>query len=698
MSGKRDGRSLIKILETQVVESESQLDEVGEQRERNHRYYTIQKFGNERRGGSHHVSADVFDAVEAKKAFFKETFFSGRKPVKIVPGATGSQDEADQRTAYANQVLRRNDWEGLCRDGWHDAFVAKRMIVFCEWSPEESQEEIEVQGLTAMHLQQAAQQNPRLIDINPVEGVIENVVIAGQQMQVFSGTLEQTLDESKVAVRLIQPERYYRDGNVANVIDGMFVGFSEEIPRAELIKRKYDPEQVAELKTDYRFGRQEEEWARKSHDGSARRRQRQKRQKEQQEVTVYRTWTWIDLSEYDEAFNRQPNPEIDPESLVFVEIHWACGELLRYADGSPAMHEREPGQFHEYTEYKISHAEHGMSTADVLASTQRTKSTLKRLIVDNQVRVNTSRYEAKRNSLKNPRELLEGHVGGVIWSNDGQSVRALEQPLLSPLTFNTLEMLDREKEERGAPSRLSQGLNTDAVRYQNADNMIERLTDAANKRTARAARDFACFIGQVMNTICIIAQRHDQMSYQMEIAGKQVMVSPSNWRTAEYEYEVQTALTPEEGVKYAQVLLTMDAQKTLKAQQGREAGDPSWAIMYGAEQQHALFDDVYDALGVADTSRYMLRPDSPQYQQAMMMHQQQQMMMQQAMQQQQMAQHSLLERNVADAERRTMLEGLKTQSDIADTYSDNERADRQLAQDKVLKLEELKVRRSSGGR
>ena len=44
---------LVYTLETQVTESETSAYEVGEQRERNHRFYSLEPMGNDQKGRSH---------------------------------------------------------------------------------------------------------------------------------------------------------------------------------------------------------------------------------------------------------------------------------------------------------------------------------------------------------------------------------------------------------------------------------------------------------------------------------------------------------------------------------------------------------------------------------------------------------------------------------------------------------------------
>jgi hypothetical protein len=91
---------------------------------------------------------------------------------------------------------------------------------------------------------------------------------------------------------------------------------------------------------------------------------------------------------------------------------------------------------------------------------------------------------------------------------------------------------------------------------------------------------------------------------------------PASWTDDDLSMDVAVALTPEEGKEHAQMLLMM--HQTMMA-------DPELATIYHVPQKHALMDAVFDALGVSDSTPYMMRPDSEEYRQAMQ--QQQQMAM-----------------------------------------------------------------------
>ena len=668
--GKREARRLAYTLEAQLNESDSGMFEVGEQRERNHRYYTLQPLGNEQRGKSAYISPDVLDSVENKKALFKETFLTGRQVVKFKT-TTANPTEADAKTAYVEMQLRRNDKSRLFRDGWHDAFIAKRMVVLIEWREETRTVSLDINGASQQQVMQ-------LIAMQQQNGTIVGVDQSNVQQQqgTFFGSLDIEFDDSFAHIELVQPERYYRDPNASYPEDAMWNTFEEDIGRGELVLRGYDPDVIDGLSLDYRFRSEEEDSSRKAHDRSWTRRRQHKRTKEQETVTAYRTWTWIDMLDHDPAIAEELG--VEDNVMRLYEIHWSQGTILRWADGSLAIREAEECPFYEWTEYKISHAEHGMADADVVSHTQRTQSILKRLIVDNQNMRNTSRYEVLVGGLKNPRDLLDNRIGGIVWTKRQGSVTPLPTPELSPLTFNVLQMLQMDNDKRSGLSDLAKGMNSDAVRYQNAEGLIDKMTTAGNRRVMTAARDWAeTFLVPVSQYIVRLGMENDKNQTQLEVGGRVIPVAPSQWTDTENEMAVAKALTPDEGKQHAQMLLAM--HQTMSQ-------DPQMAMLYGVPQKHALMDEVFDAIGVDDTTRFMMRPDSPQFAQAMQQQQQQQQMMMQ----QQQAFQEFQQRMAMSLDRR---EWERLNMDATDKMADNVREDDKLDHEKAIDWEEVSIER-----
>ena len=672
-------KNLTSLLESQLIENEAKLSEVGAQREQNHRYYTMQPLGNEIEGRSQYVSADTMDVVESKKSYFREAFFSGRQVCKFLPGDRESKQDADAKTAYVERQLKKNHWYQLFRDGLHDAFVAKRCVYHVEWLEDSEYVMLDVTGADPMQIQWQIQQMDGIVGMDD----------SGMEMDEagnMHGTMRVEVDRSRVALKLIQPERYYRDPYASYPEDSSFVAYEEDLTRSDLVDQGYDPEQIASLKTDHKFRREEEDNARKAHDSSWTRRRQHKRVEEQEIVTTYWSYTYLDLSKYiDDA----------PDDVRLYKIRWGMGEVLRYppdenGESAFAIEEVSEMPFIEWSQYKVSHAESGMCDADVIAHTQKTASTLKRLAIDNQQMRNSSRWEAVQGAIKNPRDLLNNSIGGVLWTRQLGSVQPLPAPELSPMTMNIMEMLDRDKEDRTGNSRLSKGVNSDAMSNQNAGSMIDRLTNASNRRVMNECRDYAeTLLVPLMRQIYRLGVRHDRSMYQFEVAGQQMQASPEQWSEPAPECAVQVALTPEEGAKQAMGLMQMHQMMSM---------DPVLGQLYGAQQRHALMDDLFDALGVSDTSRYMIMPGSPEHQQMMMQQQQEMMQQQQQMMQQQMMQQQLMQSaDQREWQRVRIEEAEKISIGGLNTAQDNQRADEELEHKKVIDFEKLALERAKLG-
>jgi len=254
-------------------------------------------------------------------------------------------------------------------------------------------------------------------------------------------------------------------------------------------------------------------------------------------------------------------------------------------------------------------------------------------------------------------------------------VKALEQPQLSPVVFGVIQMLDRDSEARKGMSDLATGMNVGAVNNQNAADMIERLANAGMRRVSMGARSFANdFYAPLMQCIIKTAMKHDKSTTAIEAAGKQVQISPAQW-SQDLEMDIEVALTPQEAEATTIKLLAVDA---------RLMADPSMAPLYGLKQKHALWDTIYELMGIKDSTRFLASPDSPEVRQQFQRAQQQ---------------------AAQAAERAAKLEGFQTQAikdqldlgwatlnnKILDVKHDNDLEDKQFLVDTMFRGRELRL-------
>ena len=666
-------KGLVGKLEEMLRDSDVATSDVGEQRERNHRYYALEPLGNEQKGRSHYIDPAVLSSVESKKALFSETFLSSREVVEFSPGR-GTQDEADAKGAYVKKVFKDNQYERLFRDAWHDAFVAKRCTVWLSWERDTEVVELQFTGALSQVVNQQVQMQGNVVNVDTSELESFPIPSIGQPQFVHSGVVRVEIDASKVKLDLIAPEKVYRDPN-ADYTDTSLWNIQEiEVSKGMLIDAGYDPDQVNKLTHDYTYSSREEDYARKAHDQSYTSDYQKGATNEQTIVTTYKARVWLALDE-DSVDGFTPKTS----DMRLYEVCWGGNEILRYEDGTPHIEEIDAMDVYEWSEMKIAHAENGLCTADVEAASQKNLSLLKRGIIDNMHMVNNTRYEAVHDRLFNPRDLLDNVIGGVVFSEAIGSVATLAQPPLSPLTLPAIEMISRDSEERSGVSSLAKGMNSDVIKNQNADSMVERLTNAGTRRVMAAARDFAkTFLVPLMQGIVTLGMKHDQTQDQMESGGRIVPIIPQQWQDDIHDMDIAVALTPDEAQSMAQKMILMH---NLKSQ------DPAIGAMYGPEQRHAFYDSVYELMGVKDSTPYLLPPESPEYQQAMQQNAQQAQQAQMMAQQQQQFQMMMMQR---EQQRRDD----ELANKILDTTHDNELDDEKFQWDRYTDQAEIQIERS----
>ena len=297
--------------------------------------------------------------------------------------------------------------------------------------------------------------------------------------------------------------------------------------------------------------------------------------------------------------------------------------------------------------------------------------------------VNSSDYEAVDGKILNPRDLISGALSKVVWTKQIGSVAPLAQPPLSPMTMPLISMLKQDVDERSGMSSLARGMNTDALRYQNSNDMVERLTNAGNARPSMQARDFArTFLVPMYQYIARLGMRYDTSQSVMEAGGRQIPIVPSQWKDEEMEMETSVALTPDEAQEMAQRMLMMDSKLTMEKQT-----DPSLGLMYGAKQKHALLDMVWELMGVKDATPYLVPPDSQEYQQAVQAQQQAQQQQQQIAMQKEKFQIDMVKS--ADSREWKKLEG-----DQVNTLADNLLEEEKFDWQKFVDTQEIQIEKT----
>jgi hypothetical protein len=650
---------LSSMLEAYINDSmHSQGSELSNQRQENHRYYSLEKFGDEQPGRSGHISADVLDQVESAKSYYREAFLGSRRPIKFTSQKAGD-NAYRQATEYAVQLFfEDNSGHDFLRDSLHDALVAKRCVAYISMERNVTFQTQDFMG---------PQEQLQLILARPeVEGTVGKI---RPQPNGLISTKIKIRNEAKIPrLTLIKPEFFARDQNATYVRDATHASFYEQYTRAELCHMGFDYDEVMELKADYKMRRDEEDSARKAHDSTWSRQRRTKRNKDTQEVPLYTSFVWMDPKFIE---NGGDEVEVDLDRVKLYKVYWSCGKVLTNPDNGELIECIEDGEmpFEEWTQYKISHAENGMCDADLIKTVQWDKSHLRRMIIDNAAMVNTSRWKARHSFVKNPRELLDNNIGSIIWLKTMDSLEPLPTPALGAEPYNLQETLDQEKENRTGLSRLAKGMSGDAVSHQNADSMIMRLTNASNRRVLAGVGDYAnTFLRPIFVRLYNMGVEHDERPFLVSLGGQVQEIQPAQlgFRT---RMKVSPALTPDEGREQGTFLLQMHA--TMSA-------DQSLGVLYSDDKKYNLICEVFDNFGFSDATQFISSPQDPQVVQAKQFAKQ----MADMSTQMQQLQAQLADREVKTRELEAQINKFEATTKAADIASDNLREDDKLSLDK----------------
>ena len=610
-----DESELLSTLERNIDAADTYANsEVGEQRDTAHRYYYGEPMGNEIKGRSHHVSRDVFDAVEAVKAMLLETFSADKNICRFEAQSPEDAMGARMATSWTNySFYRQNEGHKVLTDVIHDALVAKTGVVKRYWKEDYKFEEFEFEGVNENDFNQMMS-DPA---VEPME-IIEDFTQAQNPQtgemyseMVLSGSARRRINTSKVCVETVEPEDFLISPRATSVDDADFCSHRMERTRGELLSEGLPQELVDKLGDEDML--HEGSLGRDSVDSFRSDRFGLDDSTDREYVTLYESY----IKRYDEQIN----------ACVFYKCIHSRTTMLDTEIVSEIP-------FRTFTPFPLPHRFYGMSLADVLIDLQKTMSSLKRGVVDHMMLTTTSRWVANLSLVKNPRDLLDNRVGAVVdvmSPNPESVVRPLPTPQLNGNVYTAIENFEQEKEQRSGSSRMSRGMDTTAVSKQNSSDLINTFMNASNRRIMVMARNFAeTFLKPLMHDIYKLGVENETEEKMMQLDGRFVAINPAMLgdRT---EMTVAVALTPEEQAKEAQMLLSLDSQFTMNPQ------DPNLGGLYGPSQRHAMISRAFELLNIKEGASYLQDPNDEAYQQQQQEQQEQEQ--QQQEQADQMAQY-----------------------------------------------------------
>lgn len=658
---KLNDKGIVKIIDDQVGLSVGFADsELSVERAKCMDYYngTLPKPHHD--GNSKYVSMDVWNSVESMKAALLEVFSAGNKTVRFAPQNAEDVQKAKVCTEYTDFVLhRQNDIYTIMSQAIHDGLMARTGIVKVFWETMSDFTQEEFENITDDEL-----------DLLLAEDSVELIESDTDELGLISGTISIESDASKVCVENIAPEEFLIEAQAKSLDDVNFVAHRTRKTLTELRLEGYPESKLNNIgeHQDVDISTDTEVVSRFENTQNWRGSKTDDYQDQIRNVMVIEAYVMLDL-----------------EGSGVAELYKIikAGNVLL----SKEKVSRKP--FVCFTPLPIPHSFFGANFAEKVIPTQNSRTVLTRSILDHAVLTNNPRYMVVKGSLSNPRELIDNRVGGIVNTTRPDAVTPMQQAPLNPFIYQTLNLLQEDKEQLTGVSQLSQGLNKDAISKQNSSALVEQLATMSQQRQKIIARNFASqFVKPLYHLVYLLVAENESEEKLVELSGNYVPVMPSTWKEKR-DVVIELKLGYGEQERESQKMFAMHQQFST---------DPNLQQMYTPQNQYALMTKIMNLNGIKDVGTYLTNPEElPEKEPS----QAEQMQMQMAQKQ-----LEIQERNTAVAEAKLQLDAQiqKAKIDIEDAKAENTAAiqsdtldlkEAQLAHKKFVDTSELELARKA---
>jgi hypothetical protein len=514
---KLDDEELLAKVQQEVNAALGYEDEISEQRKEALLRYTSQPYGNEVDGRSQVVDTTVMDTIEWIKPSLMRIFTSGDEVVKFLPEGPEDVPTAQQATDYINWILtRKNNWAELFLTWISDALLEKVGIIKVFWDDTEKKSREEYHDLTDVELEQLiasddvevlehterSEENDSDIE-DPMEAMLVNTAL-------HDVVITRQSKKGGVKISNIAPEEFLISREAQNVDDARFVCHRSRMTLAELREMGYDVDEDLIGSSDAgSFNFNMENNARHQFDNS----QGWPFDNDEGEGALKEVWVF--------------------ESYMRVEIEGGFSELRRILTCGNQVLANDPVDrvpFATLCPIPMAHKFFGMSIADQVMDLQLVKTVLLRNLLDNMYLQNAGRV-AVQEGMVNLDDLLTQRPGGIVRTKAPGAVTPLPTPQLQPYVFEMLGYIDKIREERSGMTKMSQGLDPNALTSHTSATQVSQVMNAAQQRVELIARIFAdTGVKKMANMVYELISKHQDKEQVIQLRNEWVPIRPDMWR------------------------------------------------------------------------------------------------------------------------------------------------------------------------
>lgn len=567
---KKDDEQIVAILDQHILFSTGYADSnLTKERTRVLEYYDGVLPKPTSRGNSKYVSQDVFESVESLKASILEVFSTTHEIVKFDPSGANDVEPARIATEYCSFVVfRQNPGFSVLGEVIEDGLLARVGICQFSWEEEteETDEEVGPASIEQLSMHPSVQDDNSSVDSLDDHGD-----------GTYTANLTKRTKRGKVHLECVEPEDFGITSRAKDIKTAKLCYRRKSYTRGELLEEGYTENQIDGLTADSLEYTLDQEKAARF------------KQLDDQRLSTDDT---IDLSDGYKTYtvyHCYAKIDIDGTGIAKLWHIVKCGTAILSKEKVRSR------PFAIFVPIPKAHSFHGSNFAGKVMPLQNARTVLTRAILDHTVTTTAPRWQVVKGGLMQPRELMDNRVGGIVNVTRPDAVAPLMQAPLNPFVFQTLGMLDQNKEDVTGVSRLSKGLNKDAISSQNSQGLVEDLVSLSERRQKIIARQFAEFLRELYIGIYQTILDHQDFVNEIEVAGNFVQIDPRQWRE-------RTLVSAEISVGYGE----MDKEAAKWVQIDQYLSNPQLGPMYTPDKRYNVISRALKAKGVKDIDNILV--------------------------------------------------------------------------------------------
>lgn len=560
------------ILQHAISESEDFTStKLAKERERVGDYYRGDLPKPMHKGDSSFVSRDVFEAVDSARATIGETFLAHQRIVFFKPEVSETVEEAQQATEYTRHIFfKQNPGEDIIYEVLTDGMMNRYSPAKVYYEEETTDMEYEFEAINDGELEEF---------VSGFQDYEFTEAETNPETNLHSGVVREIKTRRVVRVEAIPPEDFFVSSNSPSVKQSKYCVHKTAKTKSDLIESGFDKKKVNALSFEAASPKLNDYEKQSRFDsvgnalaGAA------EYQESLKEIDVYEVYIKLDM-------------DLSGVAKLW-KITYAGSEILDKERIS-----RIP--FVCFVPIPRPHTFFGENFAANVIPIQNIQTILTRQIVNHAIMTNNARTMVLNGTVRTPSELLDNRFGGLVNVNRMDGIAPLPQGVLNPYVFSLMQNIDEKSESVTGISKLSQGLNKDAISTQNSQGMVEQLIGASQQRQKIMARRFGLFIRELWDLIYHTAIDYIEEDDYVSVTGKYVKVNPIRWKERSAA-SIELALGYGEQEKESAKFIELD-QYLLN--------HPILSRGYSPDKAYATVTKGLSAKGIEDIETYLTPPD-----------------------------------------------------------------------------------------